>query len=104
MLGHTSVCSAISKAPSTTIPRYRTVLSNLVWPSRSWAAVRLRSVVDQGCLRTPQRAGAVHGRIKANGCHPGFDDSSVLPGGEMIWASQPARKQAIPDGLYIAEP
>jgi hypothetical protein len=33
--GQTSVCSAISKASSTSIPRYRTVLSSFVWPSRS---------------------------------------------------------------------
>ena len=33
--GYTSVCSAISRASSTSIPRYRTVLSSFVWPSRS---------------------------------------------------------------------
>jgi hypothetical protein len=31
----TSTCSAIVKASSTSIQRYRTVLSILVWPSRS---------------------------------------------------------------------
>lgn len=31
----TSVCSAISNASSTSMPRYRTVLSSFVWPSRS---------------------------------------------------------------------
>ena len=29
----TSTCSAIARASSTSIPRYRTVLSNFVWPS-----------------------------------------------------------------------
>ena len=32
---YTSVCSAISSASSTSIPRYLTVLSSLLWPSRS---------------------------------------------------------------------
>ena len=32
---HTSVCSAISSASATSIPRYRTVLSTLTWPSSS---------------------------------------------------------------------
>ena len=35
MHGQTSVCSAISRASSTSIPRYRTVLSSFVWPSSS---------------------------------------------------------------------
>lgn len=35
---HTSVCSAISRASSTSIPRYRTVLSIFVWPKSSWTA------------------------------------------------------------------
>ena len=35
MHGQTSVCSAISRASSTSIPRYRTVLSSFVWPSNS---------------------------------------------------------------------
>ena len=34
----TSVCSAISRASSTSMPRYLTVLSILVWPSKSWTA------------------------------------------------------------------
>lgn len=33
MHGQTSVCSAISRASLTSIPRYRTVLSSVVWPS-----------------------------------------------------------------------
>jgi len=37
----TSTCSAIAKASSTSMPRYLTVLSILVWPSRSWMALRL---------------------------------------------------------------
>lgn len=40
MHGQTSVCSAISKASSTSIPRYRMVLSSFVWPRRSWTALR----------------------------------------------------------------
>jgi hypothetical protein len=32
---YTSVCSAISRTSSTSIPRYLTVLSSLVWPRRS---------------------------------------------------------------------
>jgi hypothetical protein len=36
----TSVCSAISSASSTSIPRYRTVLSSFVWPNSSWTARR----------------------------------------------------------------
>jgi hypothetical protein len=34
-MGHTSTYSAISSASSTPIPRYRAVLSILVWPSSS---------------------------------------------------------------------
>jgi hypothetical protein len=34
----TSTCSAIASASSTSMPRYRTVLSILVWPSKSWTA------------------------------------------------------------------
>src|ERR1700738_2225595 len=37
----TSTCSAIAKASSTSMPRYLTVLSILVCPSRSWTALRL---------------------------------------------------------------
>jgi hypothetical protein len=37
---YTSVCSAISRASSTSMPRYRTVLSNLLWPSSSCTALR----------------------------------------------------------------
>jgi hypothetical protein len=40
MSAYTSVCSAISRASLTSIPRYRTVLSIFVWPSRSWTARR----------------------------------------------------------------
>jgi hypothetical protein len=36
----TSVCSAISSASSTSMPRYRTVLSSLEWPSNSCTALR----------------------------------------------------------------
>ena len=36
----TSICSAIAKASSTSMPRYLTVLSILVWPRRSWTARR----------------------------------------------------------------
>ena len=37
---YTSVCSAISGASSTSVPRYLTVLSSLPWPSRSCTARR----------------------------------------------------------------
>ena len=37
----TSTCSAIARASSTSMPRYLTVLSILVCPSRSWTALRL---------------------------------------------------------------
>ena len=37
----TSTCSAIARASSTSMPRYLTVLSILVWPSKSWTARRL---------------------------------------------------------------
>ena len=36
-----SVCLDRTSASSTSIPRYRTVLSNFVRPSRSWQARRL---------------------------------------------------------------
>ena len=34
-IDHTSTCSAIARASSTSIPRYRTVLSILEWPSNN---------------------------------------------------------------------
>src|SRR6516225_10628436 len=37
----TSTCSAMASASSTSIPRYRTVLSIFLWPSKSWTARRL---------------------------------------------------------------
>src|SRR5262252_7667846 len=37
---YTSVCSAISKASSTSMPRYLTVLSSLLCPSSSWTTRR----------------------------------------------------------------
>ena len=37
----TSTCSAMASASSTSIPRYRTVLSNFECPSKSWTARRL---------------------------------------------------------------
>lgn len=36
-----SICSEISKASSTSIPKYRTVDYSLEWPSKSWTALRL---------------------------------------------------------------
>jgi len=39
-LFQTSTCSAIARASSTSIPRYLTVLSILVWPSKSCTARR----------------------------------------------------------------
>ena len=36
----TRVRSRMAKASSTSMPRYLTVLSILVWPSRSWTALR----------------------------------------------------------------
>jgi hypothetical protein len=37
---YTSVCSEISSASSTSMPRYRTVLSSFVWPSSNCTARR----------------------------------------------------------------
>jgi len=37
---YTSVCSAISSALSTSMPKYRTVFSSLLCPSKSWTARR----------------------------------------------------------------
>jgi len=34
----TSICSAVERASSTSMPRYLTVLSILVWPSKSYTA------------------------------------------------------------------
>src|SRR5271157_3314034 len=51
----TSTCSAIARASSTSMPRYLTVLSILVWPSKSCTARRLACPpVDQGCLGSSQ--------------------------------------------------
>ena len=36
-----SICSEISSASSTSMPRYLTVLSSFPWPSRSWQARKL---------------------------------------------------------------
>lgn len=36
-----SSCSEMLRASSTSMPRYRTVLSSFLWPSRSWTALRL---------------------------------------------------------------
>ncbi|MNF23686.1 hypothetical protein D3C84_42700 [compost metagenome] len=64
MHGQTSVCSAISKASSTSIPRYRMVLSSFVWPRRSWTALRffvLRYIRDAFVRRSvwvPYMAGS----------------------------------------------
>lgn len=40
-----------------------------------------RPAIDQRCLGSPERVSTVHGWVKANGCHPRFYYSSVLPGG-----------------------
>jgi hypothetical protein len=40
-VGQRSTCSAIERASSTSMPRYLTVLSILVWPSNSCTALRL---------------------------------------------------------------
>ena len=37
--GYISVCSEISSASSTSIPKYRTVLSNFEWPSNNCTEV-----------------------------------------------------------------
>src|SRR6266446_2864272 len=50
----TSTCSAMVRASSTSIPRYLTVLSILVWPSRSCTALKL-----------PMRRSTNNGRLRA---------------------------------------
>src|SRR5215510_13036132 len=71
----TSTCSAIASASSTSMPRYRTVLSILVWPSQIPCAA-----VDQRCLGPPQRVGAKHPRVKPDACHPVGKKASILAG------------------------
>jgi hypothetical protein len=78
---YTSVCSAISSASSTSIPRYLTVLSSLCPAGHSPAReiVKLRvpeqelngpeipgPSVDQRCFRASQRVRAVGHRVQSN--------------------------------------
>ncbi len=44
----TSTCSAIARASSTSMPRYLTVLSIFVFPSRTWTTLRVSVPIDQG--------------------------------------------------------
>jgi hypothetical protein len=53
----TSTCSAIARASSTSIPRYRTVLSILVCPKSSCIARRLAAAADRG-RQVPQSEGS----------------------------------------------
>lgn len=55
--GYTSVCSAIFKASSTSMPKYLAVLSSLECPSRSWTARRflVRRLMSEGFVRLCNR-------------------------------------------------
>ena len=62
---YTSVSAANSKASSTSMPRYRTVLSSSVWPNRSCTARRFFGPpINQSRLGPADGMGSVSGRTK----------------------------------------
>ena len=68
---HISTPSEISSASSSLIPRYRTVLSILVWPSRGCTARRLPRDADVGrrssSSRSPDAPAPTAGEVGRNG-------------------------------------
>src|SRR4051794_16955973 len=55
-----SNCSDSSSASSTSMPRYRTVLSSFRWPSSSWTGSQVAGLlVNERHLGPPQAMGAV---------------------------------------------
>ena len=77
-LDQRSTCSAMARASSTSMPRYRTVLSILVWPSKKLHGSQVASpTIDQGRFCSSQRMGAEQVRVDAG--NPLRHTPSVLP-------------------------
>ena len=80
-VGYISVCSEISNATSTSIPKYRTVRSNFEWPGNSYTVRKFfGSPVNQSSPGSAHRMCAIGGGIKTNSGDPLMNDISVLSG------------------------
>src|SRR5262249_18571276 len=86
----------MASASSTSMPRYLTVLSTLVCPSRSCTARRLiRAPVDHGRLGASERVGAENMRVQSDACDPLGNQAGVLPRCHALSGPTPARKQKL---------
>src|SRR5271165_6604827 len=76
----TSTCSAMARASSTSMPRYRTVLSILVWPSKKLHGSQVASpTIDQGRFCSSQGMSAEQVRVQPDAGNPLRHTPSVLP-------------------------
>src|SRR3981189_2928274 len=66
----------MASASSTSIPRYRTVLSIFLWPDRTQVA---GATVDQGRLRSAERVRGKDVRVQSDARDPFCDEPRVLP-------------------------
>ena len=90
----TSTCSAMARASSTSMPRYRTVLSILVCPNSNCTARKLpvRPIYER-------RFGPSKGvrseevRVEVNRCNPARDEPSILPSGHAAAVITTATEQ-----------
>ena len=79
-----SVCSEISRASSTSMPRYLTVDSSLEWPEQQLHGAQvLGAPVDQRRLRPAHRVRPVVGAVQAQLVHPVPKNPGVLSGSQM---------------------
>ena len=66
-----SVCSDISRESSTSIPKYRTVLSSLLWPRRICTALRaLGPTADQRRFGPAHGVRPIAGTVESNLAYP----------------------------------
>src|SRR6516225_8759920 len=105
--GHyTSVCSAISKASSTSMPRYLDGALQLAVPQQQLDDSQILSAaVDQCRLGPPHRVRTVRSWIKPDGLHPSTNDSCVLASGQVRGLAQAAGEEMIVwPALGVANP
>jgi hypothetical protein len=92
----TSTCSAIAMVSSTSMPRYLTVLSIFVWPSKSCTAPQVADTsINQCRLCPPQRMGAEQLGIRPDAGDPSEDKPCILARGHARADPAAAREQKL---------
>jgi hypothetical protein len=84
----------MASASSTSIPRYRTVLSSFVWPSSSCTALQIAGLLVNLCrLRSAQRVRTICRAIEPGAVRPSMGDAGVLPRRQVRLSTQTAWEQ-----------